>query len=217
MNYISSDNNFFSFGWSSIYITHVWGQSAAATCFDATHIWHFNRGFGPPEGNPNTGWPSGSAPLRINEGHMGPLDNPGGVEWPLRGFSKNSTTFRGSQHCSGLDLWAQGKARTDYLGTETTRSTAGGRRGWNKQRVQVDTRARAHAPIHTCAQAHSVWRKAQLPRIAWANTSSDSVLLYKLMPSIALSISPLCMCRAVCYGKNYDPIIQMAPTQFVSY
>lgn len=29
---------------------------------------------------------------------MAPLDDPGGVEWPLRGFSKNSTTFQGSHH-----------------------------------------------------------------------------------------------------------------------
>ena len=78
---------------------------------------------------------------------MGPLDNPGGVEWPLRGFSKNSTTFQGStQHCSGLDLWAQGKARTDYLSTETTRSEQA--RLKQAESASGHTRARAHAPIH---------------------------------------------------------------------
>ena len=81
---------------------------------------------------------------------MGPLDNPGGVEWPLRGFSKNSTTFRGSQHCSGLDLWAQGKARTDYLGTETTRSAGAAAEA---SRECKWTHVRARMRPSTCARS----------------------------------------------------------------
>ena len=83
---------------------------------------------------------------------MGPLDNPGGVEWPLRGFSKNSTTFQGSQHCSGLDLWAQGKARTDYLSTETTRSEQA-RLMKQAESASVDTHVRARMRPSTCARS----------------------------------------------------------------
>ena len=146
----------------------------SVSCCLAIHIWHFTRGFWPPEGDPNTGWPSGLAPLRVNEDHMGHLDNPGGVEWPLRGFSKNSTTFRGSQHSGRLVGSRQG---TDRLPKA-------------ERRAQL---AQAERHTHVCSACAHL-RTLFDGKLSCQELHGQTLPPYRLMPSMQCSRGSCCCC-----------------------